>query len=361
MMKKSFFLIALLLFGLLSACAKKPNIKYVWPPPPEEPKLEWMGSFYNEDSFPRSEAMQAFVKFVGEQQYYQMTSPFGIASDDAGRVYISDIHKHTVHVFDFNTKKVSALTLQAEFVTPAGLAVDAKGNVYVAEAAKGIVMVFTADGTPLFSFGQKEMTKPAYIAIDDETGRIYVSDGQAHFVGVFDMQGNFLFKIGEWGYGDGQFYAPQGLALSPGGRLYVADMLNARIQNFDLEGNFLASFGKRGDRVDQFENPKDVAFDSDGNLYVIDSRSSQLGVYTPSGKMLLSLGSNATTHALGLAVPKAIHIDNADRIYISEMTNKRFSIWQYYSDEYLKEHPYTDEDRQNLIRYREQITSENKR
>ena len=112
-----------------------------------------------------------------------------------------------------------------------------------------------AEGAPLRAFAQ-EMTRPAYLAIDDDSGRVFVSDGKDHVIGVFDMAGQLLFNIGESGNGDGQFYAPQGLAIAAG-KLYVADMLNARIQYFDLQGGYLGRFGERGDQAGQQVLPID--------------------------------------------------------------------------------------------------------
>lgn len=342
----------------LTGCASTPAVRFVWPPPPDEPRLEWVGVYYSENSFKLAASGEAFRKFLGAADEIIMKAPFGIVSDGKGKVYVSDIHERNVRIFDFNERKTRLLQQSSTMTTPTGLGIDKTGNLYVADSGKGVVRVFSPQGRPLFVFAEEEMTKPAYLAVDDEGGRIYVSDGMEHFIAVFDLQGKFLFKFGERGNEDGQLYAPQGLALSPEGHLYVADMFNARIQYFDRDGNFLGRFGERGDQKNQFENPKDLSFDSAGNLYVVDGRRSDLMIYTPEGKLLLVVGDGkASTHPMAFAAPRGIFIDGNDRIYVAENLNRRFSAWQYMSKEYLAEHPYTEADKQNLLDYVEKTSA----
>ncbi len=349
------YLLVSILFSvfLLGGCAEKLQVKYVWPPPPEEPRLEWVGNYYSEAELPKSDTMKALGKIVGEQQVFSMVSPFGIVSDNAGRVFVSDIHAYNVHIFDFNDSTLKQLTGGGTFKRPVGLALDANNNLYVADAGKGMVMVYAPDLRPKFTFGKEEMEKPSYIAINEALQRIYVSDGLAHVISVFDMQGKHLFNFGGKGTVDGYFFGPQGLAINPEGNLYVADLYNARIQYFDADGQFLGKFGSRGDQFTQFESPKDIDIDSEGNIYVVDARAARLSVHNSEGEVLLTLGSGPTSSSLGFGSPRSIFIDKNDRIYIADISNKRFSVWQYYSKKYLEKFPYTEKDKESLILYME--------
>ncbi len=57
----------------------------------------------------------------------------------------------------------------------------------------------------------------------DATGNIYVADRNNHRIQVFDSQGNFLLKFGSYGYGDGQFGGPGGVALDASGNIIVSE------------------------------------------------------------------------------------------------------------------------------------------
>jgi DNA-binding beta-propeller fold protein YncE len=353
------FLTALALSGCTGKSPELPRI--LWPPPPDQPRLEFIGTFYSEGDFPKTDSQRMLESVVGKENVDTFKTPFGIAADGKGKVYVSDIHLHNIRIFDFTQQTVEFLTKESIFTTPLGLAVDGSGNLYVADGGKQSVMVFSPEKVPLFSFGNSSLFEnPAYLAINRNLGRLYVSDGKGHKIVVFDLKGNHLFSFSRQGRGEGEVYGPQGLAIDSQGRVFVADLLNSRVVVFDSEGKYLYAFGERGDQVWQFENPKDVAFDSEGNLYVIDRRKATIFTYTPDGKLLLATGSGApSTHKLGFASPTSIFIDQGDRIYVADGLNKRFSVWQYLSAPYLEKHPITPEDREALKRFIEESKGKN--
>lgn len=357
--KKSCCLI-LLLFVMTGCAAKQELPRFVWPVPPEQPRLEFVGNYYSAIDLQGAGKRRAATTLLGADRAFEFTTPFGIVSDGKGRVYVSDTHEDNIRIFDFNTKKSLALTARKLFVNPAGLALDKAGNLFVADLGAAKIFCFDSKGEFRRLIESDVLGKPAYLALSPDETRLYVSDVGTHQIHIFNAAtGSFIKSFGERGAAAGQLYSPQGLAFSKSGSLYVADTLNARIQAFDPEGNFLLEFGSRGDLLEQFVSPKDLSFDSEGHLYVVDARSSTLKTFTPEGVLLLvtSAGEN-TTNPFGFAAPKAVFIDRQDRIYVAESLGKRFSIWQYMSDAYLKSNPYTDADRQQLLRYMEKVARE---
>lgn len=344
-----------LLISLFAGCAAKdPVPRFVWPPPPEQPRMEWKGVFYSDYSIKAADGEGTLAKFIGASDQVLMTTPYGIATNGQGKVYVSDLHKKNIWVFDFVKKNVELLSKNSAMQSPLGLDIDTDGNIYVADSGKRVVWVFNPQGKALRTIGEKQLGKASYVTVDPKENRLYVSDGEASKIYIFTLQGELVTSFGERGNQPGQLFAPQGMAIGPNGQLYVADMYNARVQYFDKNGTYLGNFGERGDQVGQFENPKDLAFDSEGNLHIIDGRRSDLMTYTPEGQLLLVTGSGqATVSEFGFGTPRSIAIDANDRIYIAESLGKRFSVWQYMSKAYLQTHPYTDGDRQLLEAYME--------
>jgi len=346
-------LLFVLLISLFAGCAAKEVVpRIVWPPPPDQPRLELIGVVYSEYSLKKANGINVFDRFVGATDSIMMSTPFGIVSDSKGKVYVSDIHKKNVWVFDFNNTKVELLSKNSAMQSPSGLALDGQGRIYVADSGKGVVWVYDTAGKPLRLIGENKLEKASYLVIDPKSQRLFVSDGKNHKIHIFDLQGNFVKTFGEAGNEPGQLFGPQGMAIGLDGNLYVADMLNARVQFFSTNGEYVGTFGERGDQVGQFENPKDLSFDSDGNLYVVDGRNSNLMTFTPDGKLLLVTGAGQPSQNISaFAAPRSVFVDANDRIYVAEALGKRFAVWQYMSPAYLQKNPYTQDDEQALLEY----------
>lgn len=348
---------AALCFGCAATAPVKEEALVVWPPPPSKPRLQWVATVYSEDGFPKTERQKMVEKLTGKTSSIALKKPFGIVSDGEGRVYVGDVDAHHVLVFDYNRAEVGYLSSQSIFGLAAGMALDAQGRIYVADAGRSTVMVFSPDRRHLFSFGGPGLfEKPGFVAVNDRLGRIYVSDGKGSKLVAMDMQGNHLFDFGGADAGAGATFSPQGIAIDRDDSVFVADALNARIAVYDADGNFLRDFGQRGDRLDQFESPRGLAFDSDRNLYVVDGRKAALLVYDAEGKLLMPLGGQVTSHPLGFSLPVSVFVDKKDRVYITDQFNKRFTVWQYLSEAYLREHPLDPEQLRALeLRVKEKV------
>ncbi len=314
--------------------------RVLWPPPPNQSHLEWVGTYASLAQMPKSSLEQITKSILGENTDPVFNRPIGIASDGTGKVFVSDAGNRQITVYDMNSKTVSPYSRSNAVRSPLGLALDKESRLYVADGGSRTVLVFGPDQVPLRTFGSPQVFgKPVGIAIDEARNRVYVSDGTEHRIVVFDMQGQHIKSFGQLGPQEGNFYSPQGLAVDRDGNLYVADMLNARVQIFDADGQFKKSFGERGDREWNFEMPKDIAIDSEGNLHITDARKGALLTYSADGSPLLFTGGGRSSHPLDLLLPAGIWVDKDDRIYVVDQLNRRFVIWQYLSADYLQKHP----------------------
>lgn len=337
---KLFFLFGAAL--LIGGCATvdKPKTRVLWPPPPNPPKLEWIGTYSSLDQMPKTGAEKMAAPFLGGQPEPVFKRPFGIASSGDGRIFVSDADIRQITVYDLNKRSVYPFKNTGAVRSAFGMAVDSGGRLYVADAVGQSVLVFGPDDAPLLSIGGPELLEhPTFVALDEARDRVYVSDARANRIAVFDMKGKHLRSFGEWGPQDGNFYSPQGMAVDKNGNLYVADMFNARVQVFDANGKFLRKFGERGDLQSNFEMPKGVAIDSAGNLHITDARKGAMLTYNAEGRLLLFTGGGNPGHPLSLVLPAGIWVDKKDQIYVVDQIGRRFAIWQYLNAEYLKEHP----------------------
>lgn len=346
-MKKGIFniLLFLTLFGQLG-CAAKDQMRVLWPPPPNEPKLEWIGLLRGEDDLATGGGKKLLKAFVGEAKDQSLANPFGVAVDNQGKVYVSEPARSKIVVFDQKNRKVSDFSGGRALKTPMGMTVDSQGNLYVADQGAPAIYVFSPDRSVKVKMGSAEIFEaPAYVAVDEKLDRVYVSDAKKHQIVVFNRAGQFQFAFGQGGDESvANLYSPQGMAIAPDGRVFVADMLNARIQAFDPNGKPLTRFGVLGDHDSNFEYPKDLVFDTEGNLHIVDIRKAAMLTYSPEGKWLGYLGSGRTKHPVGFSLPTALAIDQGDRVYVVDRLNQRVAVWQYLSKDYLLNNPVTEED-----------------
>ena len=334
---KGFLQKSVMLLMLLSVigCAKVASEKVVFPVPPDQARLEWIGTYRSQNDF--SGGVMTTLTGVGFDEKTGFTGVMGMTGSGDGRVLICDLSGQTVKVLDLDNKKITPFSSYA-FGTPVAIATDRQGQVYITDTSNKKVLVFSPDGLLLRTIGGRDVIgKPSFLAVNDELGRLYVSDPKDDDIKVFGLTGEFLFKFGQRGKEPGEFHVPQGLAFDSEGQLFVADSLNARIQVFTADGDFLRQFGQRGTFHHQFEAPKDLAFDSEGNLYVTDSRKPEFRVFDPeSGTLLLWIGAGVTTqHKLGFTLPTGIYVDSLDRVYIGDLMLGRVTVWQYLSAAHL--------------------------
>lgn len=339
---------------LLSGCAEvkysmrmDPDVRekrYVreYPDPPETPRYRYVGQLIGEDNFvaERSNAgnsgMQLVRWLVGlvsnAEDKIELQRPQTGMADGQGRVYVTDISRHAVFVFDQATGKLSVwekASEQANFVTPVGIAPGANGEILVADSDLGAVIRLDREGQPLGFFGHDVLERPTGLARDPKRGRTYVADTYSHEVKVFDDAGKLVETVGDRGdgQGEGDLNFPTHLTFA-NDKLYVADSMNARVVVFNLQGQQIATIGRRGRFVGDFARPKGVALDSTGNIYVVESFHDNLLVFNNQGQFLMPIGG--TGKEIGqFYLPSGVWTDPQDRVYVADMFNGRVVIFQF--------------------------------
>jgi sugar lactone lactonase YvrE len=235
-------------------------------------------------------------------------SPWGIAMDGMGNLFVSDETDQTIRKIspagDVNTFAGShgvtgfadGSGSTARFNGPSGLAADALGNVYVADCLNHTIrkitstgVVSTLAGTPgirgyqdgpgsgaLFNY-------PDGIGVD-AAGNVYVADSSNSLIRkitpgglVSTLAGYLLWAGAQDGVGsEALFRFPQGLAVKADGTVFVADTHNQIIRKITPDGTVTTVAGqlnqsgmKPGPLPGLVIDPEWIAVTPDGDLIVV--------------------------------------------------------------------------------------------
>lgn len=345
------FIVVAAMAALFAGCAGQQvkTERYFWPPLPDRPRLEWLGSYSSQNDFPK-EGFAAFMeKIVGGEVGINLTKPVDIYSDGKGMVYVADPGLRGVAVFNMTDRQMALLggeNASTQFTTPVSVTGDSQGQIYVADADKGRILIFDSNGNlRRFIDTKPHVQRNGGVALDEKRQRMLVVDTREHRIVVLDPQGNLITSFGKRGSGDGEFNFPVAVTLNHQGEIIVADAMNARIQIFDNDGKFLRKFGRRGDGPADFQIIKGVAVDSEDHIYVTEGKGHKLIIFGTNGEYLLTVGglySSITSGKLapgGFVIPQGIYIDDKDVVYVVDQLNRRFQVFQYISDSFLGRNP----------------------
>ena len=196
----------------------------------------------------------------------QLGSPRGVAVDSAGNVYIADLSNYRIRKVD-SLGVITTIAgtgvqefggdggpaVEAQLRSPYGVAVDGAGNVYIADqsnhrirkvdssgiittiAGTGAGQRFSGDGGPATA---ARLASPRGVAVDG-AGNVYIADSNNQRIRKVDSSGIITTIAGteEQGFGgdggpavEAQLGSPRGVAVDGAGNVYIADQSNHRIR-----------------------------------------------------------------------------------------------------------------------------------
>lgn len=290
--------------------------------------------------------------------------PSGIALDIAGNLYVSDNANHTIRkitphglVSTFAGTGEAGFAdgdrLRAKFNSPYGLAIDQQGNLYVGDVANHRIRKISPDGkvTTLagakkgFSDrtgGQAKFNHPYGVAVDNNND-VFVADSYNNKIRKITPDGKVTTIAGNGhdGFVDGsvlqaEFYVPIGIVVDADGNIYIGDEGNSSIRKITSDGNVstLAGNGKfsYSDGVGRnaaFNAPGAIALDAEGNLFVADYFNNSIRKVSPTGNVSKIAGNLKKGFADGKAseaqfhYPFGIAVNQEGVIYVGDHFNHR--------------------------------------
>lgn len=293
--------------------------------------------------------------------------PFAAAVDAGGVVYVADSAAHVIRRITPDGAvttyagspgaygSADGTGAAARFYSPFGVAVDTAGNVYVADSFNHTVRKIAAGGivTTLAGSAQSggktdgagttaRFDQPFGITVD-ANGTVYVSDATANTIRKITPAGvvsTLAGLAGTPGSADGagtsaRFAVPYAVAVDTTGTVFVVDHGNHTIRKVTADGVVTTLAGTPGSAgsadgagaAARFRYPSGVTVDREGNVFVADTDNHLIRQITPSGDVTTVGGSGnpGSTDGVGTAArffnPKGVAADAAGRIYVADRSN----------------------------------------
>lgn len=297
------FICIVCFLSLFSGCASVETSKQLtepvfFPPPPAEPRLQFLRSFSGPDDL-KALKVSTFERFVlGEpQKELGIVKPYGMAMYD-GKLYVCDVGKRMVQVFDLKNQDYRSLTTDRRLTNPINICITSDGTKYVSDPTAGAIFVFDRDDNLNAILGKELNIAPIDVTV---MGRqCYVTDFNSNQVVVIDIFTNKeILRIGSASSSksvpmndvpSGQFVLISDLALDLEGNIYVTDKAAGRITKFDRSGNLLGTIGRWGSNIDEFIRPKGLAVDRENRIWVVDAAPEVTKIYDEQARLLLFFG-----------------------------------------------------------------------
>ena len=310
------------LLALPTGCAtgKTKKIITFFPPPPDDPRIQFLTAFSSEADLGREHGFADFI--TGDQAIGGLAKPYGLTAH-GGKIFVCDTVQSLIEVFDLqkNRGRFFAPDGEGRLRVPVNVAIDTDGTRYVTDSSRRQVIIYDADGNYLEALGKKGEMKPVDVAITAD--RLYVADLQNHAVRVFGKKDHqLLFSIpantNVTSAAEGKLYSPANLTLDNAGHLIVSDVGGFAVQIYDLNGKFIRSIGRQGVGAGMFARPKGVAVDRQGLIYVVDAATQCVQIFDQQGQLLLDFGHPGLSAHGQLVLPAGVTVDYDDVNYFKK-------------------------------------------
>jgi sugar lactone lactonase YvrE len=218
----------------------------------------------------------------------------GLATDNAGNVYVSDANSRNILRFtpsSLTQGSGATSTTLATLTAPSAVAIDARGYVYAADTSTGLITQIAPSGT--VSALPITFTNPAGLAVD-ALNNLYVSGSSAHVVTQINPITGVKRTLNL-----GTLVSPKGLAIDPSGNLLVADPGVPAIYRYNF------ATGTRTTVSTTASAPSAVVTDAAGNLLIADT----------SDILAVPAGSHSSAFTVATLAPSALAIDSAGNLY----------------------------------------------
>ena len=269
-----------------------------------------------------------------------VSSPFGVAVDTLGNVYVSDRDLNRVQKWAPGATQGitvagsitgSSGTTANLLTSPMGIFVTKSGSLYITDLFNYRVQLWlpnassgiTVAGGNGYGSADNQISFPTSVYVDDNEN-VFVVDNQNHRVqkwapgaqaGITVAGGNGI------GSASNQLNYPWGITADADGIMYISDRGNHRIQKWlpgAVSGITVAGGDGAGNNANQLASPSSVWLDSSKNIFISDVENNRIQKWTPGTTEGITVAGSKIGAARVYTGPNAIAFDKYENMYVTD-------------------------------------------
>jgi hypothetical protein len=240
------------------------------------------------------------------------TDPRAITVDSqSGNIYVADYQGGRVQAFDARGKFLTQWKVGDKKTIITGMAADHKGNLFVVAISN--IYRYDSAGKVLGQIKADEKVTYHYDNIAAAADGTLYAIGGGETVVHMDINGKILSTIPKaisTVTDDAELDSK--IAVDGEGNVYLLGTFNNAVFKFGPNGKYINKFGSDGDEQGQFRAPDAIAVDGQGRIYVSDFKGIQ--VFDGDGRYIDLIGIDGA--CFGMA------FDDQNKLYITTNLNK---------------------------------------
>jgi len=267
----------------------KPENLVIYPEPPDTTRIRFLTKISNTGEI--TGVREGFSKFLyGKTKIIEIGRPYGIAVNK-GRIFICDNLTKSILIMNFLNKEFELFqpTGFGKLQNPINCFIDDKGWLYVADVERKDIVVFDENLKYQNNFGAGIVSKPSDIFVTED--KIYVADIKGSNVMIFDRNSyQFIKPLVESEENDSAFIHQPTNIYVMNEQIYVSDVGESNVKIFNIDGDLLSTVGSIGIKHGNLVRPKGIAVDKENNIYVVDASFQNVQIFNSAGNILMSFG-----------------------------------------------------------------------
>lgn len=253
-----------------------------------------------------------------------MFEPYGIAIG-TNSLFVADLNNRLLTINKFasydSSKGLSILSSSYNSLdNPTGIYVDSSDSYkhYIVDKKNHRISTYTYDGTFIsnygsYGIGNTNFNSPTAIILNSSATRAWIVDSGNSRLTMHSL------PLGSSSFLDSDVATSTCTSIGIGNsKIYVVDNLNDNVRIYTYTSStvtYSTTFGGTGSTGGAFNSPYGVAVKSTGDILVTDTLNNRVSVFNSSNVWQSGFGSSQLDGPLG------IHIDESDKVYVSDVTS----------------------------------------